>query len=244
MAKASTICAATALMLILAAPVFAQTGGGGSSGSSGGAGGATGGVGGGPAGGVGPGGGLSSGSGTIGAGTGGIGTGGIGTGSAPLVAPRGSVAPGATGGPNAGSGSAMESGMAPGAAPAVTGAIPPATSTGPAGGQPVGSATDNGLSPGAGTGANGPTDQGGGAAGPQTTRANPDAQCDVVLAHPADFTGPTVQACSSRKGEPAPARTTASGGDAEVRATDRPSEVQKSLEPSNKRAVGSICKGC
>jgi hypothetical protein len=144
----------------------------------------------------------------------------------------------------------MESGAAPGAAPAVTGAIPPATSTGPAGGQPVGSATDNGLSPGAGTRATGPTsgdvvtDQGGGAAGPQTTRANPDAQCDVVLAHPADFTGPTVQACSSRKGEPAPARTTASGGDAEVRATDRPSEVQKSLEPSNKRAVGSICKGC
>lgn len=228
------LCTAT-LFVLLSAPVLAQSGGGSSSGGGGGSAGGTSGGG--------------AGTGGVGTGGGNIGAGAGGTGSAPLVAPQGGLGAGTAGasgidpgatelpGPRATTGATgginTGIGSPPGSAPAVTGAIPPATSSAPSGANPNPSAAGGVV-----------TDQGGGTAGPQTTRANPDAQCDVVLAHPADFTGPTVEACSSRKGRSAPARTAAGGGDTEVRATDRPSEVQKTLEPSNKRAVGSICSGC
>lgn len=237
MTRLTFIRAAAIGLLLLSAPAYAQSSGGSSGGgSSGGSAGSSG------AGSVG------GGTGAVGGAAGGIGgpaggVGGAGAGS-PLAVPPGggqTALPGTNQGPAQGTTGAMAPGSAA-TAPSATGTVAPALPSSP---QSLGTLQPSSpTAPGEASTGNPSVQPGGGVSGPQTTRSNPDAQCDVVLAHPSDFTGPTVEACSQRKGQAAPGRTAAGGNESGIRATDRPSEVQKSLEPSDRRAVDSICKGC
>jgi hypothetical protein len=77
-----------------------------------------------------------------------------------------------------------------------------------------------------------------------------DPRCEEVLAHKDYFTANVVQACQNQAaaqgrqtgptlGQREPATTGTLG--AGVKPVDRPSEVQKNLEPSDNKAVRSLC---